>query len=89
MTNFHGKWTYSSFPVSAVKCMQFTAINPGRRGGSMGLAFLAYGKKHKALEGLEAPEANTILEALQNLYVDTMRDPAMPMMVEMAESKRK
>src|SRR6185312_2520732 len=87
--NFQGKWAYNSFPVPDVKQMQFTAIRPGSRGGGTGLMFIAGGKKYEVFPGLESPEASRILDALSALHVDILRDPAMPMMVEMAESRRK
>ena len=54
----------------------------------MGLEFMVNGKKKKTLFGLEAPEANSILQGLSKLGIDTVHDPAMPMIVEMALERR-
>lgn len=55
----------------------------------MGFVFQVVGKKKKILFGLEAPEADRILQGLTRLGVDTIHDPAMPMIVDMALSRRK
>jgi phosphoribosylformylglycinamidine (FGAM) synthase PurS component len=47
------------------------------------------GKKKKILYGLEAPEAEPILRALSHLGIDTVHDPGMPMIIEMALERRK
>ena len=86
--NFHGKWEYQSFPVSSIKQSHFGVVRVRRSGGGTGLIFDAEDKTLKCLEGLEAPEADQILQALSTLGVDVHRDPAMPMMVEMATSRR-
>jgi hypothetical protein len=88
-TNFRGKWTYTTFPVSSVKQMRWGVVKASRYGGGTGLLFVADDKTHKLLLGLEAPEASTILDALEHFHVDILRDPAMAMSVEMVESRRK
>ena len=55
----------------------------------MGLRFKVDGITKKTLAGLESPEAAQILDALSSLGVNVVRDPAMPMMVDMALSRRK
>lgn len=84
-----GRWKYQSFPTKSVKQLAFGIVRPGTYGGTPGLVFDVDGKKEKILFGLEAPEASEILQGLSKLGVDTIHDPGMPMMVEMALSRRK
>jgi hypothetical protein len=84
-----GRWTYQSFPTKSVKQLAFGVVRINRYGGTPGLVFEVDGKKEKTLFGLEAPEANEILQGLSRLGVNTVHDPAMPMMVEMVQSRRK
>jgi hypothetical protein len=64
-------------------------VRVGRYGGTPGLIFQVGGKKKKILFGLEAPEAAQVLQGLSKLGVDTVHDPAMPMMIDMVLSRRK
>ena len=84
-----GRWTYQTFPSKSVKQLTFAAVRVSQYGSTMGFVFQVDGKKKKALSGLEAPEADQILQALSRLGVDTVHDPAMPMIVDMALARRK
>jgi len=86
--SLHGQWRYESFPISAVKDLQFTAVAFGGQKPVMGLRFKVDGQTKKTLPGLESPEAAQILDALASLGVRIVHDPAMPMMVDMALSRR-
>jgi hypothetical protein len=81
-----GRWKYQSFPAKSVKQLTFGIV---RKSGTASLIFNVGGKKEEILLGLEAPEASEILQGLSKLGVDTVHDPGMPMMVEMALSRRK
>jgi hypothetical protein len=84
-----GKWQSESFPIGSVKDVSFATLRMSRYGGTNGLAFFVNGKKKKVLYGLESPEATEILQGLTKLGVNTIHDPGMPMMVEMALERRK
>jgi hypothetical protein len=88
-SSLRGQWRYESFPVSAVKGMQFTSVAFGGRTPVLGLRFKVDGTTKEALAGLESPEAAKILDAVAGLGVNIVRDPAMPMMVDMTLSHRK
>jgi hypothetical protein len=53
------------------------------------LLFEIDGQKKHILTGLESPEAAKILDGLASLGVNVLRDPGMPMLVDMALSRRK
>ena len=79
------KWL---FPKSAIKGVRFAPVAYSRYGTTCGLVFTAEGKKVKILNGLECPEAQTILKQLDRLGFDVVHDVGMPMMVEMALNRR-
>lgn len=84
-----GRWSFQNFPTRSVKQLTFATVRVGRYGGTPGLIFQVGGKKKKILFGLEAPEAAQVLQGLSKLGVDTVHDPAMPMMIDMVLSRRK
>lgn len=85
----NGRWAFQSFPITSVQRLTWTALSTGRYGSTTGFTFQIDGKKKKTLWGLEAPEADQILRGLTKLGVDVVHDPGMPMIVEMALSRRK
>jgi hypothetical protein len=87
--SLRGRWTYETFPIHEIEDLQFAAIRFSRYGSANGLRFTAGGRIKKVLAGIESPEAARILDALGALGVQVLHDPAMPMMVEMAISRRK
>jgi len=84
-----GRWTSKSFPSKEIKQLAWGVVHWSRYGGTTGLIFYVDGKKKKILNGLEAPEAEQVLQGLTTLGIDTVHDPAMPMIIEMAMSRRK
>lgn len=63
-------WQSSSYPLGTVSKIRY-AIYASAKGSSIyGLRFKIDGKRHKCLPGLEAPEAQKILCALQQLGAD-------------------
>ncbi len=87
--NLSGKWVYTSFPVSEIRQFRAGAIRTGHYGVTPGLLFTAGGKERKILGGLEIIEADPVICGVAHLGVDTVRDPALPMMLEMALERRK
>jgi hypothetical protein len=85
----NGRWEFQKFPTESVRQVSFGTVRVSRYGGIPGLIFTAEGKKKKVLAGLEAPEADQVLNGLSHLGVDTVHDAAMPMMIEMVMSRRK
>jgi hypothetical protein len=88
-TSLRGRMSYEIIPISTIKEVQFDSVAIGGRTPVMGLRFKVAGETKKTLAGLESPEAARILDALASLGVNVARDPAMPMMVDMALSRRK
>jgi hypothetical protein len=78
-----------SFLKADVKQIKFGALSTFSTRPLMGLVFTAGNKQVKILEGLKCVEAQKILDQLQHLGYDIVRDVAMPMMVEMEEEHRK
>jgi hypothetical protein len=64
------QWETTSFPSSEISQVRFAIVAPDRYRSIHGLRFLANGKRMKALPGLNAQQANKILEGLQHLGVD-------------------
>jgi hypothetical protein len=87
--SLRGRWRYESFPVTTVKELKFASVAFGGRTPVLGLRFKVDGETKKTLAGLECPEAAQILNALASYGVNIVRDPTMPMMVDMALSRRK
>lgn len=87
--SLHSSWNYESFPINTIKDLQFASVAFGGRTPALGLRFKVDGETKKVLAGLESPEAAQILDALAALGVNIVRDPAMPMMVDMALSRRR
>jgi hypothetical protein len=78
-----------SFPQSEVKRVRFAAVSYSKYGAITGLVFTAAGKNIKTLYGLKCVEAQQILYEIQRLGYDVEHDVAMPMMVEMEQSRCK
>jgi hypothetical protein len=78
-----------SYPEFEVKQIQFGVVTYSRYGGIGGLIFTSSGKRIKLLRGLKCVEAQKILDELQRLGYEIVRDAGMPMMVEMELSRRK
>ena len=78
-----------TYPCSDVKQIAFSAVSFSKYGSINGLAFEACGKRVKMLYGLKSVEAKIILDELERLGFDVFHDVAMPMMIEMEQSRRK
>jgi hypothetical protein len=87
--SLRGQWKHESFRITEVKDLQFASVAFGGQRPVLGLRFKVDGQTKKILAGLESPEAAQILDALASLGVNILRDPAMPMMVDMALSRRR
>jgi hypothetical protein len=87
--DFGHAWRRRSFFRENIKRIEFAAVGFSRYGAILGLRFSAEGRQVKLLRGLRAIEAYKILVALEKLGFDTTVDPAMPMMMEIEESRRK
>jgi hypothetical protein len=79
-----------SFERSEVKKIQYDDGLPSMFQGPSGcLIFQARDQKIRCLHGLKSVEAQRLLTELQRMRFDTVRDPGMPMMNEMEQSRRK
>jgi len=76
-----------TYPLADVKRIRFGPV--ALFGFITGLIFDAAGKPARVLFGLRCVEARMILDEFQRLGFDVQRDPGMPMMVEMEDSRRK
>ena len=87
--DFGRVWRHRSFAVADVKKMEFAVFGFSKFSKLYGLRFDVDGSRVVALRGLKAVEAQKILEALKNLGLETIADPAMRMAVEMELDRRK
>lgn len=87
--DFGHAWRRRSFFREDVKQIEFAAVGFSRYGAILGLRFSAGGRQVKLLRGLRAIEAHKILVEFEKLGFDTKVDPAMPMMMEIEESRRR
>jgi hypothetical protein len=87
--DFGHAWRRRSFARGDIKQIEFAAVGFSKYGAVTGLRFSASGKQIKCLRNLLSVEANKILSELRNLGFNTTVDPAMPMMMEIEESRRK
>lgn len=87
--DFGRVWRRRSFAMADVKKMEFAVFGFLKFSKLYGLRFDVNGSRVEALRGLKAVEAQKILEALKNLGLDTIADPAMRMAVEMELDRRK
>ena len=86
--NFRGQWKTTSFPINDVVGLHFGLVRFSRYNTATGLIFTVNGKKIKVFDTLQIPEAVQILDGLQKLGVDTVRDPGERMSVEMVLERR-
>jgi len=87
--NFSGEWKSASFPVKEVTRLHFGIVRFSRYNTATGLLFTVSGKKYKVFDTLQIPEAIQVMDGLQKLGVDVIRDVAEPMAVQMALEQRK
>lgn len=77
-----------SYKRNDVSGTRFGAVSLSKYGPTGGLIFEVAGSRIKALYGLRCVEAQKVLDELQRLGFDVCRDPGMPMMIEMDQSRR-
>jgi hypothetical protein len=70
-------WITRSYPLNEISEVRFAAIASLKNITIRGLRFVVSGKKLKVLPGLEAPEADQILKALEAFGVNVVGDPDM------------
>ncbi len=78
-----------SYPRDSVKGIRYGGVSFSMYSSICGLILEVEGKPVKTLYGLKCVEAKKILDELQRLGFNVCHDPAMPMMVEMEQSRRK
>lgn len=78
-----------TYPRAQVEDVIFGAVSFSKYGTNNGLIFRVGDKRVKVLGGLRCIEADLILNELGHLGYKISRDPAMPMMIEMEQSRRK
>lgn len=86
---FGYRWRHRSFQKLDVKQVEFAAVGFSKYGTITGLAFRDNGGRVKILRGLRSVEAQKILMEIRRLGFDIVSDPAMQMMVEIEQSRRK
>jgi len=67
-------WKTTSYALRDIERFRFAVYASARGSSKYGFRFRANGKRHKTLPGLEAPEAQNILNALQAFGVDVVLD---------------
>lgn len=77
-----------TYPRAQVENVVFGTVSFSKYGANNGLIFRLKDKRVKALGGLKSIEADLILNELERLGYKVGRDPAMPMMIEMEQSRR-
>jgi len=75
--SLHGKWKSWSYPLSSISDFKFAVTRTGRGSVFYGFRFIADGDKRKMFTGMEAPEADKILNGLKALGVEVIDDPDM------------
>ena len=88
-SDFGRIWRRRVFWTAEVREVKFGVVSNSDDGAIMGLIFQSAGQKEKCLAGLKAPEADRILKELRRLGADVQMDVAMPMLIEMEQSRRK
>jgi hypothetical protein len=87
---FHGRIRRrQSFAKSEVKSIQYDEGTSIISANSGRLRFIAGKRNYQCLLGLKSLEAQRILDELRKMGFDAIRDPALPMMLEMEQSRRK
>jgi hypothetical protein len=81
-------WNKTSFALADVSRIRFDAYASAKGGTIYGLRFCVQQTGHKALPGLEAPEAQKILLALQRLGADVIIDKTLQKRVDEAVANR-
>jgi len=81
-------WKTKSYPVRGIEKFRYSVYASAKGSSIYGFRFRANGREHKTLPGLEAPEAQSILKALQCLGVDAVLDNKLQKKADEALEKR-
>jgi hypothetical protein len=81
-------WKTKSYALRDVEKFRFAVYASAKNSTICGFRFRANGRRHKTLPGLEAPEAQNILTALQRLGVDVVLDEKLQKKADEALKKR-
>ena len=87
--NFRGKWRTRSFSLAEVSQLQFEVQQYGKKITTLGIRFVANGKKVYLFAEIEPPEASQILDGLEKLGADVPPDPKLPKMVDATQRERR
>ena len=68
------KWNTKSYALRDIERFRFAIYASAKGSSKYGFRFRANGRRHKTLPGLEAPEAQNILKALQGFGIDVVLD---------------
>jgi hypothetical protein len=82
------KWKTASYPLRDIKTFRFAVYASAKNSSVYGFRFRVNGRKYKTLPGLEAPEAQNILTALQGFGVDVVLDDKLQKKVGEALNRR-
>jgi hypothetical protein len=87
--DFHNSnWKTKSFALRDIEQFRFDIYASAKRSSIYGFRFRVNGRRHKTLPGLEAPEAQDILKALQRLGIDVVLDDWLQIRVAEALRRR-
>lgn len=81
-------WKTRSYALPDIEQFRFAVYASAKGSSTYGLRFRANGRRHKTLPGLEAPEAQNILTALQRFGIDVVLDSNLQKKVAEALEKR-
>ncbi len=81
-------WKTRSYGLRDIEKFRFAVYASAKNSSIYGFRFRANGRRHKTLPELEAPEAQTILKALQGFGVDVVLDDKLQKKVDEALEKR-
>jgi hypothetical protein len=81
-------WKTRSYVLRDIEKFRFAVYASAKNSSIYGFRFRANGRRHKTLPGLEAPEAQNILTALQRFGVDVVLDDKLQKKTAEALKKR-
>jgi hypothetical protein len=81
-------WKTKSYALRDIEQFRFAIYASGKGRSIYGFRFLVSGRRYKALPGLEAPEAQNIMKALQTFGIDVVLDNKLQKKVAAALERR-
>jgi len=81
-------WKTKSYALRDIEKFRFAIYASAKNSSIYGFRFNANGSRYKTLPGLEAPEAQNILKALQRFGVDVVLDEKLQKKVDKALERR-